>query len=449
MVDSLNTIYASWSFVAVLLVVISTALVGIVYMLGNLLVNDKMKLWAKLELFEIFYSLILLGAVLGWITMFDTVAYGVLHEPGSPLTIGYFPNAANPDTYVEHDICSFPPGTYDSNNDPLALNSLSPYADIPHCHIRLAIYYLSTIFQETSNMGFKIYQSYMVTSTLADFAINIEFVTDKAGFFTMTPWRGFFTMGNAMKTVGFDFAMKLMTLTMFQEVFISFISKALFPYLFIVGLVLRTFAFTRKLGGLLMAIALALFYIFPMFYVFGAVLVTSIQHKSYTGHGLPAIADYLYIKGTVPLLTGDYNLTKSQQEYYALVAKEDAKTTRDNVANGKLSDGTDSPLTSTDLSLPKDTAALNARGAQIDDAALKALADHGTTFTGALGKKQFKDNFVAISLEDGGVMDTIARLTFFSVFFSFFGVLATIAAIRSLSITLGGDTEIAGLTHLI
>ncbi|MDO8554273.1 MAG: hypothetical protein Q7S22_05675 [Candidatus Micrarchaeota archaeon] len=451
MVDSLTALYSSWSFVAVILVVISTVLVSLVYMFGSVLVDDKMKLWAKLELFEIFYSLILLAAVFSWIGMFDSVAYGILHDSSgsnpSYLTQGFFPDAANPGKYVTQDICSFAPGTnYDRAADPLALSSVSPYADIPHCHIRLSIYYLNTIFQETSNVAFKIYQSYMITSTIADFAINIEFVTDKAGFFTITPWRGFFTMGNAMKTAGFDFAMKMMTLTKFQEILIAFVSKALFPNLFIVGLVLRTFSFTRRLGGLLMAIALALFYIFPMFYVFGAMLAISIQHAAYLGpDNIPSIADHLYINGKVPLLTGSYDLNQQQLDYYSLVGVE-PQVTRDKIADGASPDGY---FPSVNLNLPNGDADLTARTNQLSDADLKELQGVGTTFTGNLGKKKFYDNFVSISLEDGGVMDVVSRLTFFSVFFSFFGVLATIAAIRSISITLGGDVEIAGLTHLI
>ncbi len=442
MVDSLTALYSSWSFVAVMLVVISTALVALVYMFGSVLVDDKMKLWAKLELFEIFYSLILLAAVLSWITMFDNVAYGVLHDQNSALTKGFFPDAANAGKYVVRDICEAAPGTYDAASDALAFSSVSPYYDIPHCHIRLSIYYLNTIFQETSNVAFDIYQSYMVTSTIADFAINIEFVTDKAGFFTITPWRGFFTMGNTMKTAGFDFAMKLMTLTKFQEIFISFISKALFPNLFIVGLVLRTFSFTRRLGGLLMAIALALFYIFPMFYVFGAMLVTSIQHAAAIGpDSIPSIAYHLYINGKVPLLTGSYDLNQQKLGYYNLVTTEWPQATRDKIANGLFPD--------LDLSLPNGVTDRNARASELTEDQINDLGQTGTTFTGELGKKKFHDNFVAISLEDGGVMDTVSRLTFFSVFFSFFGILGTIAAIRSLSITLGGDVEIAGLTHLI
>ena len=55
--------------------------------------------------------------------------------------------------------------------------------------------------------------------------------------------------------------------------------------------------------------------------------------------------------------------------------------------------------------------------------------------------KGFKQNLYAL--------DLLARLMFFSTFFSFIAVIATIANIKVLSPMLGGDVEIAGLTRLI
>ena len=59
------------------------------------------------------------------------------------------------------------------------------------------------------------------------------------------------------------------------------------------------------------------------------------------------------------------------------------------------------------------------------------------------------DNFVTFAWEKNGPVETLSRLTFWSLFFALFSVIGTIAAIRSLSVTFGGDIEIAGLTRLI
>jgi hypothetical protein len=68
---------------------------------------------------------------------------------------------------------------------------------------------------------------------------------------------------------------------------------------------------------------------------------------------------------------------------------------------------------------------------------------------GAVSKRSMVDNFMDYAWLPNGPLDVLSRLTFWSVFFSLFGILGTIAGIRSLSITFGGDIEIAGLTRLI
>ena len=69
---------------------------------------------------------------------------------------------------------------------------------------------------------------------------------------------------------------------------------------------------------------------------------------------------------------------------------------------------------------------------------------------GEISKVAWYDRFwIGGMFKAGGIVDTLARLAFFSVFFALLGALATIAAIKNLSIMLGGETEIAGLTHLI
>jgi len=52
-----------------------------------------------------------------------------------------------------------------------------------------------------------------------------------------------------------------------QGFMLAMIRDALFPILLVLGIILRTFFFTRKIGGLLMAIALCLYTIYPMMYI--------------------------------------------------------------------------------------------------------------------------------------------------------------------------------------
>lgn len=60
-----------------------------------------------------------------------------------------------------------------------------------------------------------------------------------------------------------------------QGILLEFIAGTALPVLLPIGLVLRTFYFTRRLGGAIIAITIALFAVFPLTYVLDAQLVAS------------------------------------------------------------------------------------------------------------------------------------------------------------------------------
>lgn len=60
-----------------------------------------------------------------------------------------------------------------------------------------------------------------------------------------------------------------------QAVLLKVVSAVAIPVLLPIGMVLRTFYFTRKLGGAIMAIAIGLFAVFPLTYVIDAQLTLS------------------------------------------------------------------------------------------------------------------------------------------------------------------------------
>jgi hypothetical protein len=304
----------------------------------------------------------------------------------------------------------------------------------------------------------------------ADFTINIEFLTEAAGFFTFNPWRGFLTMGNTIKAQVFDYAMKIMMMTKFQEVMLRFINSAIFPVLFVVGSVLRIFIFTRKLGGLLMAIAIVLYFVFPMFYAFAGLIVIDIKNQFRpvwcngdtklnpqgcspglftTGRPDPPIADTILLVGKVPVIgstTDSMDSSEPINEYQRMktLDPEDLQTAR---------------RTGVDPNDPKkkyvpDFNLFNNKMDSMNDidkrAYMEAIKSKSESYLTKVSSRSLIDTFVFTdAFYPGGPLDILARLAFFSVFFAFFAVLASIAAIRSVSITLGGDIEIAGLTRLI
>ena len=423
---------------------IATMLVGLVYMIGSMLMNDRMKGWAKLELSEIIYSAIIIAVIatpsVGLLSVVDNIVQGAIFAGyGYSAAGGGGPMVWIPELDKSEALCG----------DAIAFDKESMYHGVSGCHMRLGMWYLHSVFKETSDLAYKEYTVYSYTSMLADFAINFEFITEASGFFTFTPWRGFFTLGNTIKSMVFDYAIKIMLITKFQEFMLAFIAKALFPALFVSGAILRTFTFTRKLGGLLLGMSIALYYVFPAFYAFGGLVMLDMKKQveqqpyykaicdkiSKDACFDPPITNAMYINGTIAVPGGGMNMDTYLKDYN----DAEAKGRSGRMAEMNKKDSTSKP--NIDL------------GKQLTD---KEKAENMVNAVNAtdkwmeeLSKKSSFDSGVFIAYKPGGPVDALSRMAFFSVFFSLFGILATIAAIRSLSITFGGDIEIAGLTHLI
>ena len=272
-------ISAMWSTIALPLagafLMLSLTLIALVYMVGSLLANDKIKGWAKLELVEVVYSALIIAVGLSGLTITDQVIQGALHvnNMGGSSTQTFVPVViSGTKEYRNVDLC-----------DPNSIISTSPqsvYYNISSCHMKLGIYFMREMFDETKAFAYDTYLSYIETSMKSEFTINIEFVFEKAGFFTFTPWKGFYYMGNKVKEMLFDWSIKLMMLTKFQEVLLNFIATALFPTLFVLGAAMRCFPFTRKLGGLLLALSISMYFVFPSFYAFGALIMINLKNNA-------------------------------------------------------------------------------------------------------------------------------------------------------------------------
>ncbi len=473
--------WQSWLWFAGAALGLATVLSGVIYMLSELLQSEKMKGWAKMELTEIVYSAIIISMAVTALPLIDAVVQGGLGVSNTGGGGGGAIGCAGSQTsawipvadYANFVSTARAPECLDICGDRIAASNLSVYHGVESCHLRLGIWYMRAIFDEAKTFAFDIYLSYIKTSMFAEFTINIEFLFEKAGFFTFTPWRGFFTIGNKVKEMVFDWAIKLMMLTKFQEVLLRFIATSMFPALFVSGAIMRTFTFTRRLGGLLLAMAIALYFVFPSFYAFGALILLDLKHDpaiidawmhsdanpgnnnalmDATQFPDPPIANTMYMRGTVPMPGGGgqgYNDSEvrerlrayegmSSDEYFGYM-----EAGRDNEGGGMLA------LYNPDTGRVSDFTAQQASTNAERDAALANSRREADEWFGSVSKENMLDEFVSFAWEKNGPLDTLGRLTFWSMFFSIFSVIGTIAAIRSLSMTFGGDIELAGLTRLI
>jgi hypothetical protein len=453
-------LWGQWIWFAGAALGLATALVSVVYVLSEMLMNDKMKIWAKMELTEIFYSAIIISMAIGGLPIIDSVVHGALVSGGAPIgpagPLSAWVPVQGPGgiQYQALDICG----------DQIAAPTTSVYHGVDSCHMRLSIWYLREVFDEAKAFAFDIYLSYILTSMIAEFTINIEFLFEKAGFFTFNPWRGFFTMGNTIKALVFDWAIKIMMITKFQEIMLRFITTALFPALFVIGAILRTFSFTRRLGGLLLAMALALYFIYPAFYAFGALVMLGIKNDPLvvsawlspdnpqnpgnrdadpssgpTDYPDPQIANTMYMVGDYAMIGGNGSFSSGEAverlRYYEGASSDDYfRWMEEREQNATIHFDLTDDTTHTD---------------QEYNDSYRAAYDKGQQWFNNVSQQGKFDNFITFAWGENGPIETLSRLTFWSLFFALFSIIGTIAGIRSLSITFGGDIEIAGLTRLI
>ncbi|MBI5227096.1 hypothetical protein HY988_00775 [Candidatus Micrarchaeota archaeon] len=499
MVDVFTTIklfWGDWLAFAGIAFGIVTCLIGGVYMIGSMLMNDKIKAWAKMELAELFYSAIILSFAITSLPLVDGVVHGAIllmphqgignNPQPSPGTL--CPGATTATTtYVQQFRAGQIPlvnngirdyACIDICGDDIAENQYSVYNGISSCSVRMGIWHLREVFDETSTFAFNTYIDYIWTSMAAEFTINFETIFEKTGFITFNPWRGFFTMGNNVKSLAFEWAMKILMITKMQEIFLRFIALAIFPSFFVAGTLLRTFTFTRRLGGLMLAIAIALYFIYPTFYAFAGLVMIQLKDNvrddwvsplNVKANPLgklnpdPPIANTMYILGFVPVIGGGNKLdTRGAQQTlaniqgYSGVAKEGV-----NPYDLAYLETIEKNDPATNKLIPRFNAGPGDDPASKDPAVVaeqqKALAAAEKAFDptdrdswfGQLSQASKQDSWINFSWEPNGPLDILARLSFWSMFFSLLAIISTIAAIRSLSMTFGGDIEIAGLTRLI
>ncbi len=459
MAELISALWGGWLWFAGAALGLVTALTGVVYVLSGFLMNEKMRTWAKMELVEIFYSAVIIAIGIGGVTTMDSVVQGALGISNTgaaagavgpfqclgTVTSAYVPVSVNGrKEYQCMDICG----------QDIAADELSVYHGISSCHMRLGIWFLGETFDEAKDFAYDIYISYIKSSMAAEFTINIEYFTEYAGFFTFNPWRGFFTMGNTVKQLCFDWVMKMMMLLKFQQVLLRYVALALFPGLFVIGALLRTLTFTRRLGGLILAMAIALYFIFPAFYAFGALVMLDMKSKAYndwmandkanpTGIKDPPIANTMYINDNIPVLGGTTTTTVTSQDMKDELAKDEADPnfmTRAEQSPGQASSVMPNIGDLSSTTSHTDTEKQNA---------MESAYNSVVAWKDTMSKEGKYDHFITNAWKQNGPLDALARITFWSLFFALFSIIGTIGVIRSLSITFGGDIEIAGLTRLI
>lgn len=430
---SFENLFWQYSSIAIILLTLSILLTGSVYMLGIFLSNEKIKMWGKTEVVEIFYSGVIFAIILS--------IYFTANQLGGSLVRSFDPLSAN-------IVCNQNIPLFNFKNE-MGEDIDYGYAALP-CHMRVAKNFLATLFYETAGLVKSVGVTYSWYTFLSSWFFDFTPVGTTTFFSGASFSLGIFaflnTKVNALEFL-FDTGVKSLIIIRFQEILLNIIAIALFPLLLTAGLILRTFVLTRRLGGLLIAMALSLYFIYPIFYIVGDMVLNAVKVAN-NNQNLPLNQQPALVRVFTDFSALPPKLNSSYAEDPTNVKTDGTQISGsilDQIAN----------ITSTQIC----NDALNE--VQGQDVAHKDPTAQGGIFDKFGTKNYLLGSWLSDAFSKGGVwnpgsfksilvgIDALAKSIFFSLFFSFLSIFATISAIKVLSPMLGGDVEIAGLTHLI
>ena len=238
---------------------LAMATVGLMY--GYAINDDMVKTWAKKEIVQAGFSVLIMLVAIGLIGALD---YYMTTLPAA----GPWSSATGKDfggssgmawsAYVNADCARL-------MVDPLT-HQPAPELDRP-CHIRVAEDYLQFLFSASQGHAADMLRQYSILAMFANFDKRSSGQIDPAGTLTLAPFAG---LAMPVETLGFliDITIKNMMVIAFQQYALEYLHLAFFPIFFTLGIFMRSLFFTRRTGGLLIALALGFYIVFPMMYVF-------------------------------------------------------------------------------------------------------------------------------------------------------------------------------------
>ncbi|VVB99918.1 Uncharacterised protein [uncultured archaeon] len=221
--------FSDWNKNGLIGVAIVISIIAIAAMFGYGFNLPEVKAFVDAELVQAVVSVLLIVSLIALVGFFDDVARIAMTSQQLPVSCN-----ANEPCYITAAKSYLT--TLNNTADSYARNALSE----------------SIERQKTASMG---------VSTQMNFWFLLFFGTN------LRPNAYMSLQAERAGTV-FETVTKLMGSLYAQAYFIDVISFGIAPIFLLLGIVLRTFFFTRKLGGLLLAIAVALFFVYPLTYAF-------------------------------------------------------------------------------------------------------------------------------------------------------------------------------------
>ncbi|MFN3909801.1 MAG: hypothetical protein ACK4J0_01030 [Candidatus Anstonellaceae archaeon] len=471
--------WSKWGQPVTIALVLMILISAFSWMYAALFEKEDIKAFVKAEILNLFYSVLILFFVFALVDAAEYItAVLPAYTPIPNTNIG-----KNWTDFVQYS-CQAQPKDY-----------------YRPCHIKIAQVYLEILSRNSEAQIIDIMRLYNFISLAMSFSFSFKFILAPATAVSISPFIGLNPIAEFLQ-FSYDILVKNLIVLKAQQIALDLLHIAFFPYMLSFGIFLRVFHFTRKLGGLLIALAVSFYIVLPLLYVFwGAVLY------SFTG---PWELDITKTKGFVSQIyfarpeLQFYSPNKNSPDYSQgcndgvispieecneydknslstpnpkLLTSCPPRDQNGNILSGREKDIYCNYDNCKCISTPYDSS-LNVRKDIIQEVGGNALIAENARKYAQICYDQQQNNdqqnslymlkafsndlFSNINLlgalkaavltglfGPNGILHTIAKIFIFSIFAPFLSLMAALASTKVFSPLLGGDAYIAGLTRLI
>ncbi len=386
-------LFAAWFQLAVLVIFISLILVSLVYMLSSMLQNDNFKKWAQNELYQVIASALLLGSVFIFLGIIDNLVINIISIMNPSLSLQCSGSSC---TFNKEKLIYFDLGSQNL----VRYMPVMGRCEQGYCHIEIAKTMLSNFYDLM-----RIYTANKITD-IGWVAIFNSVSIKLYSVFSLKPLAGFQPIldiyNSFISYIGY-----ILIWLKTNEIFLTFVSVALFPSFLVAGIALRSISILRGVGGLMLSLAIGLFFVYPILLVF----VTTI-------------------------ISPDPN-------YHVIVFSDSEGF----VAN--LPDVSDITSNQGNIISSKNTLESN------KEAGISVLSFFEKIFSFILVKNpdgtmsDIFSHMIFRTIEPNGFLDNVAFLSVWILIPAIISIYGTVVFIKEFSTFLGGDIDIAGLSKLI
>lgn len=390
-----EALFQQWLPISGLIIFISLAIITIIYIISRILDNDNAKKWAQNEIYQVIASAFLLGSIVLFINIIDNILINTISLINPAIVLSCNDNGCS-FNQLKLDTRSISASPSDLK-DQIKIENIYCGQSVP-CHIAIA--------RSMLDQSFDIIRYYLANKIITvgwlQYIVGLEIA--KISPFAFVNNISF--IYTTFIKIGFNFLLLLKA----NSIFLLFVNVSLFPAFIISGLALRSISILRRLGGLLFAIAIGTYFVYPILIIFSLSLI--------------------------------------QQGPYSLIY---SFTDNSGFSSIDLNPNNNSLSSNLEVITP------NVVGSQEDLLWYQKLAQFG---------KDIFEKYLFIKLPNGDTVDFISYITFRTLYQNGFldsiamisvwilvpfiiSLYVLIVFIKELSSFVGGDIDIAGLSKLI